>query len=293
MSNLKQGHTGIAVKDLQHLLRLTPDGFFGQKTHDAVVKFQQKHDLVPDGIVGPATWKLLSNETQWLRNSSLLSGSPALQPHTINSKLHSVINSITKYGDLVDRLANILMIEPAAAHAAIAVESAGSGMHDGDLVIRFEAHVFWRKWGKYHPVTFAKHWNYNKKEPWKDQTFNGNAFHNNQAAERNSFITAWGFDRNAAIESISMGAGQLMGFHWKTLGFTSPELFYRNQQGSERNQIIAFFDFIQVNPIILTALQEKDWWTFAYHYNGSGQPEVYSEWLQQRFTIAKTILEAT
>jgi len=48
---------GPEVKFLQHLLGLTEDGAFGQKTHAAVVKFQTEHHLLPDGVVGPLTWR--------------------------------------------------------------------------------------------------------------------------------------------------------------------------------------------------------------------------------------------
>ncbi len=59
-----------SVKLLQKTLQkygfssLKVDGFFGQKTFDAVIELQQRgndHDstVVVDGIVGPQTWKAL------------------------------------------------------------------------------------------------------------------------------------------------------------------------------------------------------------------------------------------
>lgn len=60
---LKIGSRGNSVMELQHLLEVKPeDGIFGPKTKAAVQKFQSAHDLVDDGIVGPATWAQLKGE---------------------------------------------------------------------------------------------------------------------------------------------------------------------------------------------------------------------------------------
>jgi peptidoglycan hydrolase-like protein with peptidoglycan-binding domain len=69
---LKQGSTGVEVKNLQALLKealeiahselsLTNiDGNFGAKTQAAVISFQKSNNLTADGVVGTATWKALS-----------------------------------------------------------------------------------------------------------------------------------------------------------------------------------------------------------------------------------------
>lgn len=61
---LKEKSHGEDVRTLQHRLnqlgsKLEEDGDFGKKTHDAVVTFQKKKHLEPDGIVGPKTWDAL------------------------------------------------------------------------------------------------------------------------------------------------------------------------------------------------------------------------------------------
>ncbi len=54
--------TGNEVKLLQTLLKCKPDGIFGQKTLAEVCKFQKKHGLAVDGIVGVLTWRKLSEK---------------------------------------------------------------------------------------------------------------------------------------------------------------------------------------------------------------------------------------
>jgi peptidoglycan hydrolase-like protein with peptidoglycan-binding domain len=64
------GSTGSTVRDLQEMLNvavpfqplLILDGIFGPKTKQRVVTFQNQAGLMPDGIVGPLTSKVLVGE---------------------------------------------------------------------------------------------------------------------------------------------------------------------------------------------------------------------------------------
>lgn len=57
---LRYGRRGPDVKALQHMLGVKPEsGFFLAKTRAAVIYFQARHGLKPDGIVGPVTWAAL------------------------------------------------------------------------------------------------------------------------------------------------------------------------------------------------------------------------------------------
>jgi peptidoglycan hydrolase-like protein with peptidoglycan-binding domain len=57
---LRRGATGPDVARLQQLLGVVGPDTFGPRTEAAVREFQRQHDLVPDGIVGPNTWKALA-----------------------------------------------------------------------------------------------------------------------------------------------------------------------------------------------------------------------------------------
>ena len=61
-ATLRRGATGELVTLLQKMLGTGHDGRFGGRTEAAVRQFQRDHHLVPDGIVGPATWKGLDGE---------------------------------------------------------------------------------------------------------------------------------------------------------------------------------------------------------------------------------------
>jgi peptidoglycan hydrolase-like protein with peptidoglycan-binding domain len=53
---LTRGATGDAVKQVQKVLNISTDGFFGSQTEHAVKEFQASHDLAVDGVVGRQTW---------------------------------------------------------------------------------------------------------------------------------------------------------------------------------------------------------------------------------------------
>jgi peptidoglycan hydrolase-like protein with peptidoglycan-binding domain len=66
MPVLRQGSVGHVVKLLQQVLKITGDyravidGQFGLLTEASVKRFQKRHGLVIDGIVGTCTWHSLS-----------------------------------------------------------------------------------------------------------------------------------------------------------------------------------------------------------------------------------------
>lgn len=70
LPTIRRGCTGdanrAATKMLQRLLGLTPDGIFGEKTENALLKAQEKHKLAVDGICGPASWRAISGASKYL-----------------------------------------------------------------------------------------------------------------------------------------------------------------------------------------------------------------------------------
>ncbi len=56
---IRRGSTGVLVEEVQSRLAISPTGPFGPRTEAAVRMLQREHGLVPDGIVGPKTWKII------------------------------------------------------------------------------------------------------------------------------------------------------------------------------------------------------------------------------------------
>ncbi len=81
-SALKKGSTGDSVEILQKKLNeymdcsLDVDGIFGNKTYACVVKFQDRYNLNPDGIVGKKTCKKLNSNLEIIsdENTSISDG---------------------------------------------------------------------------------------------------------------------------------------------------------------------------------------------------------------------------
>ncbi|WP_283176812.1 peptidoglycan-binding domain-containing protein [Gemmobacter sp. 24YEA27] len=57
---LRQGATGPDVREVQAALGVVADGIFGPRTRAALIDFQSRRQLLPDGICGAMTWAAIS-----------------------------------------------------------------------------------------------------------------------------------------------------------------------------------------------------------------------------------------
>ncbi len=57
---LQRGATGDLVREVQKKIGIAVNGTFDALTEAALRKFQNEHNLVPDGIVGPRSWATLA-----------------------------------------------------------------------------------------------------------------------------------------------------------------------------------------------------------------------------------------
>lgn len=88
-----------------------------------------------------------------------------------------------------------------------------------------------------------------------------------QAGRWRLLMRAEAIDRKAARESVSWGLGQVMGAHWKLLGYDAVDAFVSDVRESIGGQLRVMARFI-VRAGLADALKRHDWSAFARGYNG-------------------------
>lgn len=163
-----------------------------------------------------------------------------------------------------EELAAHLGIEAAALLAIAEVESGGKafapveGRHEP--LIRFEGHYFDKRLsGGKRDLARAR--------GLASPTPGAIANPATQAARWALLARAESIDRQAAYESVSWGLGQVMGSHWRWLGFASVDALVAEARSGVAGQISLMARYIQKAGLLPT-IRRKDWGNFARGYNG-------------------------
>jgi len=161
--------------------------------------------------------------------------------------------------------AKTLGIEIAALQAVIEVECKGSGFNsDGTPVILFERHVFRQRLiANKRDLDLALA--IRERPDLCNKSVGGYGLYSAQHGRLNA---AAQYHRDSALESASWGLGQVMGYHWKALGYPNLQNFINAMYRDEASQLEAMCRFIKVNNLV-NALKNKDWKAFARGYNGA------------------------
>lgn len=160
-------------------------------------------------------------------------------------------------------------IEYAALKAFIQVETGGIGFNvDGKIIIQFEPHWFKRK-APYAPTGL---WSVNKVD--------------RQTAEWQAFNNAFSLNADAAMQSTSIGLGQIMGFHYKTLGYKTVGEMWDDAKRGEYQQVLQIVRFLKSIPALIKALQIKNWHLVATYYNGGGYKELAKKYGREPYNIS-------
>jgi hypothetical protein len=161
------------------------------------------------------------------------------------------------------------------------------------MIIRFENHWFYNLWGKSSQDRFDQHFRYRSDKKWLGHQWRSQpegewqSFHGNQANEWRVFEFARGIDEDAAIQSISMGAPQIMGFNYRRVGFRTPVEMFDSFSSSIAGQIRGLFDFC-TEPM-LEHLRQRDFEEFAGFYNGQGNKREYGRRIRNHYHALKNL----
>ncbi|OTG69903.1 peptidoglycan-binding protein [Acinetobacter sp. ANC 4218] len=160
--------------------------------------------------------------------------------------------------------AKALGIDVAALRAVIEVECKGSGFNeDGTPVILFERHVMRQRLiANKRDIDLSL---ISVERP--DLCSKSTGAYGLYSAQHGRLNAAAQYHRDSALESASWGIGQVMGYHWKALGYPSLQAFINAMYKDEASQLDAMCRYIQVNNLV-NALKNKDWKAFARGYNG-------------------------
>ena len=208
---------------------------------------------------------------------SLFGGRPAAQPPVGPSGTLGPGDCPpgTAATDHVAWAARELDADLAAVRAVLEVESGGrASLPSGRAVVRFEGATFSKATGgafdRTHPTLSMKGWRKN------------NAHVRGGEAEWERLEEAAELDRDAAYESASYGAAQIMGFNYRVAGYPDVHAFVEDMNAGEAGQIRAFVRFVQGRGLA-EALRQKDWRRFARGYNGTGQVDDYATALARAY----------
>ena len=155
---------------------------------------------------------------------------------------------------LVKQIVPQFGIEVADIMAFMSVESGGLGF-DTDthkIIIQFEPSWF----KKLAPFAPSGLWSLNGVE--------------RQLKEWEAFNDAFSKNPDKAMQSTSIGIGQVMGFNFKRLGYASVGAMWDDAKKGIDRQIWQMCKYIATDIKLISALKAHDWDGVASIYNGSG-----------------------
>ena len=168
--------------------------------------------------------------------------------------------------EIYQKYADFLGVELAAFRAVVEVESSGSGIDpiSGKVVIRWEGHKF-RKFIT-DPEILKEAEKRNLAYRYRDRHKPRNRQPDDMNGRHLVLEQAMMLDHEAALRSISMGLGQIMGFHAERLGFQNVQEMWKENQTLD-GQVATMAQYIRAFGLT-DELKNLDWTGFAAGYNG-------------------------
>jgi hypothetical protein len=186
-----------------------------------------------------------------------------------------------RYGNLLTGIADRLGIDVALAVAVAAAEDDPRGIAAGNrLVLRFEPHLFFQRWGQQNSDRFAQHFQFDPARPWQGHRWRAAAdadwreVHSSLADEWAAFDLARSLDNTAACEAAALGFAAILGASHAAAGYQSAGQMLDAFASSERFQVLARFDLLagpDGGSRQVDALRAGDLATYATLAAGPGQ----------------------
>lgn len=208
-----------------------------------------------DGKKGYVTEEAIKHfaEDHWLNTDQTL-----IIGKTFLNRLESEIlrKSTSKIRDYeLKILCQVYDLELNVLKAFLQVEAQSKGFIDDYPKILYESHYFYDLTsGKYGTSDISsRNWNRN--------------LYKGGLEEYSRLGKAMLLDYESALKSCSWGLGQVMGIHWKNLGYRTITEFVKSMFLSERNQVKTILEYMVMTGLLEHA-REKDWKSLARGYNG-------------------------
>lgn len=172
--------------------------------------------------------------------------------------------------NLIVKKAKEANLKPSNLLGFVEVEAGGKGFDDitGKLIIQFEPS--WMK--KLAPYAPSGLWSVNKVDI--------------QSKEWIAFNDAFKKDADKAMQATSIGLPQIMGFHYKRLGFKNVGEMWDFAKESLENQIDLLIKFIKTDKNLFNALVSENWHKVASIYNGSEYKKMAEKWGREPYDIS-------
>ena len=251
------------------------------------------------------------NLTQFYSQNSELqqSSAAAIPPLTVDpawsASQRAIAATFNRLGDLFRRLAAVVNVPIAAALGVWFVESSGLPLTPCRAILRFEVGKFLAAWGRANPAAFDTHFrcgghNGMAGESWQNHAFrltDAQPFipvHADCASEYAALRLAQQLSSpEVALRCASIGGCQILLSNFAMLGYASAKDMFDAFQRSENAHVLGFFDFCarQAGGLI-GYLRKRDFTSFALHYNGPGQVQLYAARLRSAAADAETVLAA-
>lgn len=258
MSTIDKEQAMLYQRALREILApdLKVDGALGQASLIALTEFAKKHAInAPTSFSGPAV-QLLDQ---------------FIESRYVTDKAYS-------------EAAAELGVPESYVRAVAEVESQGSGfLPDGRLKILFERHWFYKKLGEalkkrdvYDHVSDVLGMSATNVSSLLSAVANRENNICNPVAggyvgnggEYARLEKASNYNLEAALQSASYGAYQIMGFNCQACGYQTASEMMRDFATSEYKQFRGFIEFIKGDKNLIKALKAGDWAAFARGYNG-------------------------